>query len=203
MKDWIDFFKTKAFAANLAVAVVIVLVVSILSFKYLSAITHHGVKVKVPVLVGKQMAEVEQILDEADLNFVIIDSVFQENMAKGAVVSQLPEANDFVKDGRTIYLTINASNKPKVEMPELVNKSLRQAVATLEALGLKYETVYQPDICTDCVLAQTYRGKAIVAGVEIAKGETITLTIGSGGQIPVDSSSNPVEAVEPQEEVFE
>lgn len=181
MKDWIDFLKTRAFIANLALAAIILLVVSFLAFRYLAATTHHGDSVLVPKLTGKSMAEAEEILDDADLEYKIIDSVFRENMPKGYVVDQMPEANEKVKDGRTIYLTINASNAPKVEMPDLVNQSKRAAITTLEALGLGYELVYKTDICTDCVLAQMYGNKVILPGFKIAKGQVITLVLGQPG----------------------
>ncbi|MES2627910.1 MAG: PASTA domain-containing protein [Bacteroidota bacterium] len=202
MKEWINFFKTRAFAANLAVAGLIVLLLSFLAFRYLSAITHHGESVEVPKVVGKSMAEAEEILDDADLEYKIIDSVFRENMPKGYVVDQKPDAMERVKDGRTIYLTVNASNAPKVDMPDLVNQSLRQAVTTLNAIGLKYETVYRPDICTDCVLAQMYRGRSIVPGFKIAKGEMITLVLGQAGMIDSTATDSSADTEEEDGGIF-
>lgn len=199
MKEWIDFIKTRAFLANLALAAVILLTVSFLAFRYLAATTHHGDSVEVPKLVGKSMAEAEEILDDADLEYKIIDSVFRENMPKGYVVDQKPEPMELVKDGRTIYLTINASNAPKVEMPDLVNQSKRQAETTLNAIGLKYEFEYRNDICTDCVLAQMYHGRSIAPGFKIAKGEVITLVLGQGGA-SADSTATDSTAGEPAED---
>lgn len=202
IKDWIDFLKTRAFLANFALAALILFVVSFLAFRFLSATTHHGESVEVPKIVGKSMAEAEEILDDADLEYKITDSVFVENMPKGAVVSQIPEAKEHVKDGRTIYITINASNAPKVDMPNLVNQSKRQALGTLEALGLRYELAYSPDICVDCVLSQLYHGKVISPGFRIAKGEVITLVLGGGA--PEGDSLNGDSAVDaPVEEDFQ
>ena len=186
MKDFVSFLKSRAFIANFTLAVVILLVVSFLAFRFLSATTHHGTSVEVPKLVGRSMAEAEEILDDADLEYKIIDSVFKESMPRGYVVDQMPEAFEKVKDGRTIYLTINASNAPKVEMPDLVNKSIRQAVSTLTAIGLKYEVSYRPDICVDCVLAQMYKGRPLNPGFRIAKGEMVTLVLGQG-EVQADS----------------
>ena len=190
MKDFVNFLKSRAFVANFILAGFILLVVSFLAFRFLSATTHHGTHVEVPKLVGRSMAEAEEILDDADLEYKIIDSVFKENMPKGYVVDQMPEPFDLVKDGRTIYLTINASNAPKVEMPDLVNKSMRQAVSTLTAIGLKYEVSYRPDICIDCVLAQMYKGRAINPGFTIAKGEVITLVLGQGEAVSDSTASD-------------
>lgn len=201
MKDIIGFLKSRAFIANFVLAALILLVVSFLAFRFLSATTHHGSSVEVPKLVGRSMVEAEEILDDADLEYKIIDSVFKENMPKGYVVDQMPEPFDRVKDGRTIYLTINASNAPKVEMPDLVNKSMRQAVSTLTAIGLKYEVSYRPDICVDCVLAQMYNGRAINPGFKIAKGEIITLVLGQG-EVGGDSASADSAAPAEEEEGF-
>ncbi len=185
--------------ANFILACAILLVVSFLAFRFLSATTHHGSSVEVPKVVGKSMAEAEEIIDDADLEYKIIDSVFKENMPKGYVVDQMPEAFDRVKDGRTIYLTVNASNAPKVEMPDLVNKSMRQAVSTLTAIGLKYEVSYRPDICVDCVLAQMYNSRAINPGFKIAKGEIITLVLGQG-QAEVDTTATDTTATPVEED---
>ncbi len=174
----LDFLKSKTFIANLVLALGILLVISLLSFSYLSATTNHGEQIEVPQLVGKSLAEAEALLEEKDLSYVILDSTWDETKPKGYVLSQLPEAKEYVKDGRSIYITINSNTAPKVEMPDLVNQSVRQATSVLEALGLNIATTYRNDICTDCVLEQLYNGKNISAGTKVRKGDTITLVLG-------------------------
>jgi beta-lactam-binding protein with PASTA domain len=67
-------------------------------------------------------------------------------------------------------------------MPRLEDRSLRQAVAILEAYGLKLAKPVKrkPDVCNGCVLSQEYKGKHIAEGAQIERGAEITLTVGDG-----------------------
>ena len=86
-----------------------------------------------------------------------------------------------MKQDRTIYLVMNASQPKMLNMPDLVNLSKRQAISVLEIIGLKVaEMQYKPDPCLDCVLVQLYKGQPIAADARIRKGESVTLVLGKG-----------------------
>ena len=66
-------------------------------------------------------------------------------------------------------------------MPNLVDASIRQAVALLESYGLKPgKNEFRPDPCVNCVLAQLFKGKKIESGTMIPKGSAIDLVLGRG-----------------------
>jgi hypothetical protein len=104
-----------------------------------------------------------------------------EDRPKGSVVDQDPDAGREVKPGRKVYLVLNAHQPKMIDMPQLVDLSKRQALSVLEILGLKVrELLYKPDPCTDCVIAQLYKGRPIAADERIRRGEAITLVLGAG-----------------------
>jgi beta-lactam-binding protein with PASTA domain len=67
-----------------------------------------------------------------------------------------------------------------IEMPKLVDRSVRQAIAMVESYGLKANVKYVANSCKNCVITQSYKGKEIVSGTHIKKGSLIELQVGKG-----------------------
>jgi eukaryotic-like serine/threonine-protein kinase len=66
-------------------------------------------------------------------------------------------------------------------MPNLVDASMRQALALIESYELKVgKRKYRPDPCVNCVLEQTIKGKKTEAGTMLPKGSVIDLVLGQG-----------------------
>ena len=150
-------------------------------FGSLDYITKHGKYEKVPSLIGKNVDEARKILERIGFEVEIQDSVYLDTAPKLSVVKQSPEGESMVKVNRTIYLTINRSQPPLVEMPNLVGFSIRNAEMYLENLGLKMgDTTFRPDIAKNAVLEQLSDGKPITAGTKIFMGSTISLVLGDG-----------------------
>ena len=100
-------------------------------------------------------------------------------MGRGMVYSQNPKAGSSVKKGRRILLTINSVNPKKVQMPNLVGYSMRQAKAELLSRGLGLgKLMYVSDMATNNVLRQMYRGREIEPGTMIESGSDINLIVG-------------------------
>ncbi|TXC81515.1 PASTA domain-containing protein [Luteibaculum oceani] len=181
MAKFLRFIFSKIFLINLIIAVVLLCGIVFGIDSYLKGVTKHGEKIPVPMLIGKLPSQVDSILVSRDLKFTVIDSVYESEAKPGQVLEQIPEAFQNVKPGRTIYLTINTLTPPNISIPNLKNMSLRQAVATLEVLGLKlHKLEYEPDICVDCVLKQLYEGEEIEPGTKLPKGAAVTLVLGQG-----------------------
>ncbi len=148
----------------------------------LSFYTQHGRTIKVPSYVGFTENQVKSLVKNAGLEYVVIDSVYKTDARPGEIVDQIPKAGKDVKKGRKIFFTINAFNREMVEMPQLVDYSLRNAQVVLESKGLKLGTVtYVPSEYVDLVLGQNVDGKPIKRGVKVAKGTVVELTVGSSG----------------------
>lgn len=144
--------------------------------------TRHGQSMVVPDLKGKSFAKAEQILNSANLEYKILDSTFQADLPPNSIIDQTPKSGTKVKQGRTIYLTLNAYNAPLVEIPDLVGKSsLKYAQMQLESYGLKVtEPIFKPSPYQNAVLEILFDGKPIAAKTKIAKGSTLTLVVGQG-----------------------
>ncbi|MCC6542596.1 MAG: PASTA domain-containing protein [Flavobacteriales bacterium] len=148
---------------------------------WLRTYTLHGTTARVPDLKGLSLEEASATLAARDLRFEVVDSIYSNEMPKGGVVDQDPDAGLEVKPDRKIYLVLNASQPKMIDMPRLVDLSKRQAISVLDIIGLKVkELQYKPDPCVDCVIAQLYNGAPIAADARIAQGEAITLVLGSG-----------------------
>jgi beta-lactam-binding protein with PASTA domain len=175
------FFKSKYFWIHTGLAVVLSIFLLWFTLKALDVYTRHGSSIEVPDFNGKSIAELEDYADDYDVRYEIIDSIYDFNLPKGTVVMQDPAAGTKVKDGRKIYLTVVALQPEQVEMPNLLDLTLRQATAMLETYGLKVGKLqYVPDIATNAVLKQKYQGKVIEEGTMIEKGAKIDLILGQG-----------------------
>jgi beta-lactam-binding protein with PASTA domain len=153
----------------------------IVFFLSLGWITGYGKTAKVVSVVGQSYVAAQQQLEKEGFEVVILDSIYVDSIAKLAVIRQTPEADEIVKAGRTIYLTINRMVPPQVEMPSLVGFSLKSAELYLQSLQLKLGAVtYKPDFARNAVLDQLFNGVPIAQGVKIPLGSTIGLVIGTG-----------------------
>lgn len=172
---------TNPLVINICAAFLIVIVLSIGALFWLDSYTKHGEKILVPDLYGLDESAAKQLLTEKKLRYEIIDSVFVKRKKPGSVKEQNPEAGFFVKEGRTIYLTVYAGNPRKVVLPDLRDMSLRQAEAIIISVGLKiggHELV--PSEYKDLVKNIKYENKFISPGMRIPEGASVTICVGKG-----------------------
>ena len=152
-----------------------------LVFSWLKSTTNHGEVIVVPDFSGLGLKELDKFVADKNLKYLVIDSIYDTKAKKGVVVKQEPEANAEVKEGRTIYLYVTSILPPTIQMPKLVDRSLRQAAAMITTFGLKMGAIkFVPDQCANCVLEQMVKGKKIAPGDLIEKGTVIQLIVGKG-----------------------
>lgn len=143
--------------------------------------THHGEQIEVPQLKGMDFFQASAQLSERQLQAVIADSSYQEELPPLVVLDQVPAAGSFVKKDRKIYLTVNARVPPQVVLPDLKDISLKQAAAILKSYGLKPgQLIYKPDLAKDVVLEMRLGGRPARAGMQVSKGSRIDLVLGDG-----------------------
>jgi beta-lactam-binding protein with PASTA domain len=181
MKNLIQKIVQKPLWQNILIGIGFLFFLLILFFLSLGWITGYGKTAKVSLVVGQSYVAAQQQLEKDGFEVVILDSIYVDSIAKLAVIRQTPEADEVVKAGRTIYLTINRMVPPQVEMPSLVGFSLKSAELYLQSLQLKLGSVsYKPDFARNAVLDQLFNGVPIAQGVKIPLGSTIGLVIGTG-----------------------
>ncbi|MFD2201454.1 PASTA domain-containing protein [Shivajiella indica] len=178
-------FKTaaKKIGIHLVLVIATILLLSFLFLKvFLPSYTNHGQTVTVPDLEGYEYHQLESFLSARDLQFEVTpDSGYNAELKPFTVLKQNPSAGNKVKQGRKIYVTLNAKNAPLIKMPNLVNSLLKNAQETLGNVGLvRGEIIYVPDVGINVVLEQKYRGRNIPEGFEIPKGSQIDLVVGDG-----------------------
>ena len=177
----VDFLKSRVFFRHLLISVVITVALLFAVFQILAVYTFHGKEVKVPDYVGLTLNELKASATYSDFEFVVVDSVYDPQKEKGTIVTQDPLPNSKVKQHRKLYLTVIASVPEKVSMPDLKDLTLRQAIATLQTYGLQIGRMeYVPDIGTNAVLKQMYKGREVRPGTMMEKGATIDLVLGLG-----------------------
>jgi beta-lactam-binding protein with PASTA domain len=173
---------TKTLFINIALALGIVMVLLLIVNWSLGIYTRHGQSLEVPSVKGKSMQQAIDILDDANLEYKILDSAFMADMPPSSVLEQTPRAGTKVKQGRTIYLTVNSFNAPTVEVPDLVGKSsFKYAKMQLESYGLKVgEPIFQASPHQNALLDILVNGKSVGKNAKLPKGTLVTLVIGQG-----------------------
>ncbi len=169
------------FLLNIAAMIIVIIVLVIGVIWGLDAYTHHGEGVEVPELTGMNFSRAIEVSQQNGLTLKINDSTYIKEMPAGCVVLQQPVAGSKVKEGRTIYVTINSLTLPRVEIPDLIdNSSYREAQAKLQALDF---VVLPPKLVEgekDWVYGIECDGRKLQSGDMVAKESHLLLLIGNG-----------------------
>ena len=200
-----NYLGSRMFFGQVLAALAIIAVLSYLFMHWLTFTTDHGHEITVPNLSKLTEEQVEDKLDELDLDYVLLDSVdFNSDYPKYSVVEQDPLPGAKVKEGRKIYIKINASGFSSVRIPDLIEKTYREAIPTLKALGLEEGTItYIPNLGKDMVLEMRYKGRNIKPGDRVLKSSKIDLVLGDGKESyveEVDTTATPTTEQLPNEQ---
>lgn len=175
------FLSRQSFLVNLVIAILLVVLIVFLFFNSLDWITHHNDDVTVPSVMGQNIAGATKLLEAQGFDVEVVDSVYIDTAAKASVIRQSPDAAAVVKRNRTIYLTVNRTQAPMVEMPDLRGFSFQSAQMYLQSLSLRLgDTTYRPDIARNSVLEQSLNGKQIAPGTKVSMGSSISFVLGDG-----------------------
>lgn len=164
---------------NLLLAAVVFAALAVGAYVGLNVLTHHGQELEVPDLTNMKVGEARYTAEMEGLRIEVVDSVYIRRMGRGLVYSQNPKPGGRVKKGRKIRLTINSVMPKKVQMPNLVGYSMRQAKAELGSRGLVLgKLIYVNDMATNNVLRQLLRNREIAPGAPVESGTAIDLVVG-------------------------
>jgi beta-lactam-binding protein with PASTA domain len=195
-----NYLISRVFWIQVFLAVLIIAVLGYLFMHWLTFTTNHGNEIVVPDLSKLTEEQVEEKLDNLDLDYVLLDSIdYRSEYPKYSVVQQDPLPGEKVKVGRKVYIKINSSGFSSVTIPDLIEKTYREAVPTLKALGLEEGTItYIPNLGRDMVLEMRYKGRNIKAGDKVLKSSKIDLVLGDGKasyeeDLRTDSIANPTQ----------
>ena len=194
------FLLTKAFLKQLLLAVLALIVLSFLIMWWLKSTTNHGQKIEVPSLSKLSLDVVEDKLGELDLRYERLDSAnYNPDYPKYSVIEQIPKAGKYVKEDRKIYLYLNPSGYRKIQVPDVIGRTRRQAEPTLLAMGFEIGKVsYRPDI-SDQVKEMRYKGEKLEPGTKIQKTAVIDLIVGDESLNRVQQENDNDEEEQPNE----
>lgn len=180
-KGLIQFLRSRTFLKHLLIYLVSFAILCWIIMASLASYTSHGESVDVPDFTGVKLAELDNFVTGKRVRYLVIDSIYDTKSKPGVVVKQEPEPGAKVKDDRTIYLYVTSLLPPSIQMPKLIDRSLRQAATMISSYGLKMAPPkFVSDQCANCVLEQMVKGKKIAAGELIPKGTVIQLVVGKG-----------------------
>ena len=137
----------------------------------------HSDTVKVPKVLGMNYIEAKKVFENAGLEIKQGDVKYDETAQIGVILDQNPPADEIVKNGRRIYVSISGGEQ-LTEVPILKGRSLRDAKFSLEQRGLKLgETVRKSsgELPEDFVLSQI-----IQPGSKIKRNSSIDLILSDG-----------------------
>ncbi|WP_179351701.1 PASTA domain-containing protein [Winogradskyella vidalii] len=179
--SFVKFITSKVFVKQLVLAIVAIVVLSFLTLKWLKVTTNHGEFVIVPDLKGKSLNTAGIELKDHDLAMEIQDSAnYNPNYPKYSVIEQNPAAGAQVKENRKIYLILNPSGYRKVEVPNILKRTFRQAKPQLEALEFKIGKIIYKDAIGEGVMSMSHEGESIAPGTLLPLTSTIDLVVGNG-----------------------
>ncbi len=165
-------------ARNLILAAAFIIVLIISASVFLRVVTRHGKTVTAPDFTNLTVAEAQELAHSSHVSVKVVDSVFVRRLSGGVVYRQLPKAGSKVKEGRSIFLTINSVVPRKVVMPNLYGYSVTEARSELQNRGLNMGYLnYVRDIATNTVLEQMVDGVEVKAGDLVVSGSTVDLTV--------------------------
>jgi eukaryotic-like serine/threonine-protein kinase len=166
---------------NLLAGIIIALLLFFIFIFSLNWFTHHDQSKTVPQVMGKSFEEAKEFLEKAGFEVEIQDSIYVDTTKPRQVLKQIPEADEIVKVNRTVYLTINRTVPPMIEMPNIVGYSYRSAEMALKNSNLRAgDTTFKADFAKNAVLEQLYKGATIKPGTKIQMGSTIDMVLGDG-----------------------
>lgn len=174
-------FFNNIFVKNIILAILISIVLVLITLWGLDAYTQHGKAVEVPEVKGLQVEKAIPFFTNRNLNYQVIDSTFVKNAAPGTILETDPPVGTKVKEGRTIYITINSYTAQMLGIPEVKDMSQRQAMAILKSMGFEQiEVKTIPGAYRDLVIGLESRGRELRAGDRVPVDTPLTLKVSSG-----------------------
>ncbi|MDD4513994.1 PASTA domain-containing protein [Massilibacteroides sp.] len=205
MKDFLVKLIKNPFVVNFLLMFAVFGLLIFGTLKWLDRYTHHNEVVVVPDVKGLTIEDAASFFENNGLRYDIIDSVFSKDVAPGTIVELKPNAGSKVKEGRIVFITLNALGAQMETIPDVEDMSFRQAYALLRARG--FETVeieYVPGDFKDLAMAVELRGRVLRSGEKVPLTSPLILKVSNGEDevLPEDSLGldQPVKSLDSEDE---
>ncbi|MDO4702489.1 PASTA domain-containing protein [Tannerella sp.] len=167
---------------------------SAITLQSLKGYTLHNQAIVVPDVKGLQLEEAATFFDNNDLRYTVIDSVYTKDVPPGAIYEMVPGAGSKVKEGRIIFVTLNARTVQTAPVPDITDLSFRQAYALLQSKGFtSIDILYVPGRYRDLALGVELRGNPLKPGERIPVAAQLVLKVSDGGSAPDAASGDSID----------
>ena len=130
----------------------------------------------IPDLTNMSLHKAEQLLMDDGFTVGKITKKYDKSYKIGSVISTSPKALDKAPKGSPVDILLNEGDK---EIPNLVGKKLKEAEKLLKEAELsvgEIKTISDSSVPKDTVMATTPN-----AGIKLAKGDPVVITVSDGG----------------------
>ena len=171
MKSFLDFLRSRTFLIQLGLAVLALIVICLLTLRWLKSSTNHGEFVEVPDFSKMSVMEMRTTAEEAKLRYEVLDSTdYNPDFPRFSILDQDPPAGTKVKENRKIYFTVNPSGYKKVTIPRIIQVTRRNATSMLRAVGLDVQRVtYIDELGKDMVYYIKYKENMMMLNPSTSK----------------------------------
>ncbi|MEV6396355.1 Stk1 family PASTA domain-containing Ser/Thr kinase [Streptomyces sp. NPDC051907] len=132
--------------------------------------------VEVPELEGKPLAQAERELKKLGLAPGVVTKEFSDEVEQGAVVSTDPAAGSKRSPDTAIALVV--SKGAPIEVPDVTGDTVDDATTELQEAGFKIKIASEQ--INSSVEAGSVAKQSAAEGAQLARGDTITLTVSKG-----------------------
>ncbi|MEU2784484.1 PASTA domain-containing protein, partial [Streptomyces sp. NPDC007110] len=135
--------------------------------------------VKVPDLRDRPLAEARAALKDRGLEPGMVTREFDDEVARGSVISSSPGDGSTVRSGSAVALTVSKGSP--VDIPDVTGESVEDARAELQEAGLKVK-IAPARVNSEFDAGQVAR-QSPGEGSQAAEGDTVTLTLSKGPEM--------------------
>ncbi|MCC8154739.1 MAG: PASTA domain-containing protein [Tannerellaceae bacterium] len=190
MKKFLDKLVKLPLWCHLVFAVVLSAILLVCTLKWLEVYTHHNEAVIVPDIKGLKLDKAEEFLKSCGLRYNVIDSVYSKDAAPGSIVEVEPAPGSKVKEGRILFVTVNALTSQMAAIPEVADLSARQAYALLLARGFEnIQTKYVDGQYKDLALRVELFGRTVQPNEMTPLNASLVLIVSNGFVQPFEEDS--------------
>ena len=176
-----SFLKDKYFYFHFILGSIFTLLLFYFLILFLNSYTLNGEEFELKDFQSLTIEEAVIELEQLGLKYHLLDSVSTDSVPKGTIFTQNPIPGTFVKEGRLVYFTVRCISSQKFEIPNIYNKSEREATNQLK-LHFTFEFVksknYSP--IYSVVTMMKVGNHEISPGQELIAGTKITVYFGFG-----------------------
>ncbi len=169
------FFYSKVFLKNVGIFVgVNFLIFALIFWIILPSYTRHNESIEVPDIRKLTVKDASKLVENRKLRMVITDSVYEPNKKAGVIIDQNPAPGSRVKPNRKMYLTVNTTTPPSVNVyyKQIIGRPLSFVNRKLKSLDIKIgKTEYIEGKGENTVAAMSMGDRIIFLEADPSKGE--------------------------------